>query len=207
MRKFIIKDIEKNTELLFPITPSNFNVSYGITFETINIHDVGEVALAGNKALSEIKIDCMLPANKYSFNHPNTDLNPYNYIKKFEEWCKNKVLLRFVISKTNVNKQVKIKEISYGEQDGTNDVYATITLQEYHVLKQYQNNPTKNNSRTDEKVVKATTYTVKKGDTLYAICKKYYGNPQLYNKLASYNNIKNPNLIYIGKILNIPSKL
>lgn len=51
------------------------------------------------------------------------------------------------------------------------------------------------------------TYTVKKGDCLFNIAKKYYGNGNLYNKIASANSdkIKNPNLIYPGQVLTIPA--
>ena len=45
------------------------------------------------------------------------------------------------------------------------------------------------------------TYTVVKGDTLWSIAKRY---GTTYKKIAEYNNIKNPNLIYIGQFLKIP---
>ena len=44
----------------------------------------------------------------------------------------------------------------------------------------------------------ANTYTVKKGDTLYAIAK---ANGTTVNNLASLNNIKDVNLIYVGQVL------
>ena len=46
----------------------------------------------------------------------------------------------------------------------------------------------------------ATTYTVKKGDTLSAIAKQY---GTTYQQIAKDNNISNPNLIYTGQKLNI----
>ena len=54
---------------------------------------------------------------------------------------------------------------------------------------------------------KATTYTVKKGDTLWAISKKYLGNGAKYNLIFNANKgkIKNPNLIYVGQVLTIPA--
>lgn len=50
------------------------------------------------------------------------------------------------------------------------------------------------------------TYTVKKGDTLWAIAAKYYGSGAQYNKIynANTDKISNPNLIYPGQVLTIP---
>lgn len=52
----------------------------------------------------------------------------------------------------------------------------------------------------------AKTYTVKAGDSLWAIAAKYYGKGAEYSKIASANTdkISNPNLIYPGQVLTIP---
>ena len=50
------------------------------------------------------------------------------------------------------------------------------------------------------------TYTVKRGDCLWNIAKRFYGNGAKYTKIydANTNKIANPNLIYPGQILVIP---
>lgn len=72
---------------------------------------------------------------------------------------------------------------------------------------------TKKTSATKQVTKKTTTtktttrtYTVKKGDCLWNIAKKYYGNGALYTKIynANKNLIKNPDLIYVGWVLIIP---
>lgn len=50
------------------------------------------------------------------------------------------------------------------------------------------------------KMNKTISYTVKAGDTLSKIAKKYNTT---YQELARKNNIKNPNKIYVGQILKI----
>lgn len=46
-----------------------------------------------------------------------------------------------------------------------------------------------------------STYTVQKGDTLSQIASRFRTT---YQKIASYNNIQNPNLIYPGQVILIP---
>lgn len=48
-----------------------------------------------------------------------------------------------------------------------------------------------------------SAYTVKQGDTLSAIARKYNTT---YQVLAEYNGISNPNLIYPGQVIKIPQE-
>ncbi len=49
----------------------------------------------------------------------------------------------------------------------------------------------------------SVTYTVKKGDTLSSIAKKY---GITVSQIVNINNIKHPNLIYVGQVLTIPTE-
>nr|DAS25135.1 MAG TPA: tail protein [Caudoviricetes sp.]DAX71024.1 MAG TPA: tail protein [Caudoviricetes sp.] len=46
-------------------------------------------------------------------------------------------------------------------------------------------------------------YVVKRGDTLWAIARKYLGSGTKYPQIAQENGIKNPNLIYPGQVFRI----
>jgi peptidoglycan/xylan/chitin deacetylase (PgdA/CDA1 family) len=52
----------------------------------------------------------------------------------------------------------------------------------------------------------ARKYVIQKGDTLSKIAKNFYGDLGLYQRLAKYNGIRNPNLIRVGQTIEIPSK-
>lgn len=54
-----------------------------------------------------------------------------------------------------------------------------------------------------KKVIKEVIHIVVKGDTLWAIAKKYVNNPFLYPELARLSNIKNPHRIYPGNRVRI----
>lgn len=48
-------------------------------------------------------------------------------------------------------------------------------------------------------------YTIVKGDNLWNIAKRFYGNGSEYMKIVNANpQIKNPNLIYPGQKITIP---
>jgi LysM repeat protein len=59
--------------------------------------------------------------------------------------------------------------------------------------------------RQDESAT--STYTVQPGDTLSSIAQRFYGNPADWEALYQQNEnvIQNPNDIYVGEVLTVPS--
>lgn len=49
-------------------------------------------------------------------------------------------------------------------------------------------------------------YTIKAGDTLGSIARKFYNDPLKYKDIAKANNISNPELISVGQVLIIPEE-
>ena len=48
-------------------------------------------------------------------------------------------------------------------------------------------------------------HDVKPGESLRAICRRYYGNADLADPLARYNGVSDPNVLCVGRQLRIPS--
>lgn len=95
---------------------------------------------------------------------------------------------------------------SKGSLPGINgNVDLNISYKDYpSIIGKKNNDNTSSNNRQDEKVENnSTNYVVKKGDTLIKIASKYNMS---YKTLASYNNIKDANKIYVGQIIKIPKK-
>ncbi|MCI1958590.1 MAG: LysM peptidoglycan-binding domain-containing protein [Clostridia bacterium] len=211
VKMYLINESE-NFELLFPVTPESYEIDHGINSETIRIDEIGDINLPGKRYMGDIKLDLLLPSKTYGFENDGTIYEPYYYIRLFEKWCDSKTILRFIISNTNVNTTCYIESIVFSASGGSGDLKAALTLKQYRVLKIISDSTVKtetgNNARkeNDASAENTVSYTISEGDTLTAICRKYYGDTSLYSKLASYNNIANANLIYKGNTIKIPDK-
>ena len=188
----------------FPILPSAINVQdYAITNDS-NITGLGDVTVFGGKGLRTIEISSFFPnpKKKYYFVSYTDYPKQYDCVNKIKKWMDKGEVLRFIVTGTEINFQVRITDFEYSEQDGTRDVYFTINLKEYRKIKISSTTPNKkktdNKTRTDTKETssktKQKTYTVKSGDTLYDIAKKHYGKGSDYKKIIEKNKSKYPSL-------------
>lgn len=52
--------------------------------------------------------------------------------------------------------------------------------------------------------ISGSTYTVVRGDNLWTISVRAYGDGYKWVEVAKVNNLRNPNIIHAGNILNLP---
>ena len=52
--------------------------------------------------------------------------------------------------------------------------------------------------------VSGSNYTVSKGDSLWNIATRLYGDPNMWTSIAQANHLNNPNIIHTGNSLTIP---
>ena len=201
-----------STQLLFPVTPGEFTVEYGQAVSMINLTGMGDVALPAYPECGTYTLDVLLPAQAYSVNNKGASTKPETYIDQLKKWMTGRTVVQYIISGTNINQKVYLTGLARTEKDGTNDVYLTITMQEYREPKAIKSTTAAKNAASSKRTTASkspasvTTYTVKKGDTLSAICRKQYNESGLYKKLAEYNKIKNPNIIIVGQKIKIPPR-
>jgi len=108
----------------------------------------------------------------------------------------------------NINKYLSSLTYTDEEEDNADDLQLTFDDRERKWLGDWLK-ITPTIVRTTKQVQKEVqqenviNYTVKKGDTLWAIAKQYLGSGTKYPQIAQENNIKNPNLIYPGQVFKI----
>lgn len=208
-----------------PIAPQKLTVKIKGNNKTLTLINEGDINFLRAPGLTEITFDAVLPMlGQYFF--ANGYRRPDSYLNKLESLMTDKEPFRFLVSRVSpsgrllydTNMKVSLENYTVTE-DATKgpDVTVSITLKQYisystKTVTVVKPKPEKKpvvqqkKKRETSSAPKVKTYTVKSGDCLWNIAKKYYGNGAQYTKIYNANKgkIKNPNLIYPGQVLTIP---
>lgn len=215
--------------MLLPITPSKLSLKVKNTNKTVTLINEGEVNIIKTKGLREFSFEFLLPFTDYSFAAVSRAKKQKHYLDKLNQLKINKRPFQFVVKrpkgfKTNIKVTLEDLNITEDAQEGR-DIKVSVTLKEYRhygtkkVVFVQPPAPAAGETKQEEKkeeakitenrdastAQKPKTHIVKRGDTLWGLAKRYYGNGSLYPKIVSANpKIKNPNLIIDGWELVIP---
>lgn len=193
-----------------PQLPEKIKFTYPSGNKTFELVNLGEVSLLKNPKLNEISFDSYFP---YS-----AEFRPVFYINKILGWKESKQVIRFIFtgSTLDINTLCSIENFEIEEKGGEpGDIYYSIKLKRYVPYKAKKLEVKQNTERAvqimsnraparpvEREIPK--TYTVRSGDTLWAIAKKHLFDGSRYSEIAKLNNISNPNLIYPGQVLKLP---
>lgn len=219
-------------KVLLPVTPDKVTMKIGGQDKTYTLMNEGEISILKSPKLTDIEFDLLLPNNKYPFAvYPTSRFVPAVYyldlIKTFKQ---DKTPFQFKITRIFPNGKaifdtdMKVSLESYTIKESADngfDVVVSVKLKQYRdygtktcTVKLDSVRPTA--SLNDSRAVtgnapttagKEKVVTVKKGDTLWGICKTYLGNGSLYPTVAKENGISNPNLLQIGQKIKLSANV
>jgi LysM repeat protein len=214
-----------NTTYRLPTNPEQIEISSTQAIEKYEILKLGQIAVPTHMELKEYSFECEFPHTPLHYVETSGGFKePDFYINLFQRWRGERTPVRFIASNglgDDINTLVLLEELTITEKAGEEgDKYVSFQLLEYRefgkksvvavtpapsgalvaVAKKEEPTPPVNPKSSG-------THIVQPGDTLWAIAKKYYGNGNQYPKIVNANKdkIKNPNLIYPGQQLVIPS--
>lgn len=205
-------------EINIPVLPAKLNVSSPGKNERVTVLELGEVLLLRKKGLRILSWESFFPVSKAPYTVGQIR-DPVSIVQAIQKARDQKSPVRFLITGTDLdcNLRMGIDSFEYEERSGElGDLYYTIKLYEWKdispkriVLPEKKEEPAKTQEPerpgTPEQTSK--TYTVKSGDCLWNIAKKFYGKGSDYTKIYNANKGKigsNPNLIYPGQVFTIP---
>lgn len=205
-------------EINIPVLPAKLNVSSPGKNERVTVLELGEVLLLRKKGLRILSWESFFPVSKAPYTTGQIR-DPVSIVQAIQKARDQKSPVRFLITGTDLdcNLRMGIDSFEYEERSGElGDLYYTIKLYEWKdispkriVLPVKKEEPAKTQepARAGKPEQTSKTYTVKSGDCLWNIAKKFYGKGSDYTKIYNANKGKigsNPNLIYPGQVFTIP---
>lgn len=203
----------------WPVLPAKFTQKIKSQNKTLGLLN-GPINIPKTPGLQDFPLTVSLPM-------VGTRRTPDYYIDKLKAVMDKKKPTQMIMTRTapdgsllfDTNEKVTIEDFNIVENGSDLDVQVDISLREY-VDYGTQTIDIKKISvgSTVQKVIKITkerethnaptakTYTIKSGDTLWAIAKKYLGSGSKFTDIVKANSdkIKNPNNVPIGTVLTIP---
>ena len=182
-----------------PVTPQSYTVNSEASTQTVNIHDLGDIVIAGKRKATNWTDRFLLPTRRYSFVNAGAYTDPQVYIDQLETWKDTGALIYYIVSGTNINIPVYITKLSYGEEDGTNNVQLTVTVA--RALGKTASTGAKKDVSTEIKL----TYN-RETMSFGSLCAKYYGEATLKDKLLKYNGYSSEAGVKEGAEVQIPPR-
>lgn len=214
--------------VLMPITPSKVKVKINNQNETLTLISGEGINILKAAGLTDVSFDLLLPQVPYPFTNGGAQPADY-YLSLLERLKTAKEPFQWILNRekpngsrlfyTNLTVGMEDYQITDDAEEGF-DITVTVSLKQYRhygtktVTIQPAPTPATKPTATVEppkretsQAPKQSTYTVKSGDCLWNIAKKYLGDGSRYNEIYNLNKdkIKNPNLIYAGQVLTLPS--
>lgn len=211
---------------LLPITPDKLEIKVNNANDTLTLINEGEINLLKTPKLADVEFECRIPQVKYPFATYKSGFQGASYFLDYFESLKvDKKPFQFIVSRTMPNGKILFStnmKVSMEDYKITEQAKEGFDLMVKIKLKQYRDYRIKTvNLKTVDSKLKATTqksraanavtastYTVVRGDCLWSIAKRFYGDGAKYTIIYHANKEViggNPNRIYPGQVLMIPA--
>ncbi len=225
-----LTDLETGDSLRFPMLPEEISLTMGNEFASYSILGIGTVRAPSGQGLDMISWDGMFPGEaRKDFAYVKAWTSPLECFR----WLENcKVVLpvtkklNLLVTETAINVDVYLESFTKTYSGGAGDMGYSISFVQAKDLTVTATSSASGESSSGEGTDSAstednrcdtqetTTYTVVKGDCLWAIAQKYLGAGSRYGEIyeanqstidgdnAKYGNSKYT--IYPGQVFTIP---
>lgn len=225
--------------LTFPITPGELTIKVGSNNKVVTLISEGDINILKSPSLTEIEFEARFPMRKYPYSREYSAFQ--NYFDKFKDLKENKKPFRFIVAREmmkggrtwDTNILVALEEFEINEDaDEGDDVLITFNLKQYkeYGVKQLSassiktttstSSITRPNTNAPSSNNKSSSYTIKNGDCLWNIAKKFYGDGSKWTKIYNANksvieadakkhgksSSSNGHWVWAGLKLTIPAK-
>lgn len=201
--------------LEFPAAPEKLEVLWDGNWEKAELLGIGEVSRYRARKLKRVRFSGIFPGEDYGFVTAAERKEPSSYVTTLAKMAEGKEPVRLVVSggARPFSGLCTVERFDWWTQAGEDgDLFYELELLEYRefgkdAVVAVGSSPAGSSGSgkaSGKSPLAPEVYTVQKGDTLWAIAKRFLGDGGRYREIAEGNGIRNPNLIFPGQKLRIP---
>jgi len=204
-------------KLRIPVLLEKFTVNIGSNNSSVDVAELDEIVVKQAPPAFQFSFESFFPKKSFPGLSVSSLTAPLTCVSKLKSWYEGDKPVHLILTDVGVDMYCTIEDFTYYEQ-GSNvgTIHYSLTLKEYRevtvrsvTVKTSTSTATVQSTETQvDNSTTPQTYTVKSGDCLWNIAKKYYGSGSKYTVIYNANKSvigSNPNLIYPGQVLTIPA--
>lgn len=196
------------SSLVLPVLPESYEVGCEWGNQTVNVNAIGEVNLLGLGKLETISWSCFFPAREETYTRRGimAPKECVSLLKAMEAAGPLDIHLLDVLAM-----HATIESFQFSEKDGTGDIYYSINLKRYIYINRegVVNRAILGGAGRPEPETPrdGVRYTVKEGDTLFAIARRQLGTTDWTPIYTANRDVigANPSLLTPGTVLRLPA--
>ncbi len=199
--------------VLFPVAPGKIVVKTKTENEVIDLVDGSFTVKVGGVGPKRIEVELLLPMSRYPFaSYENGFCDGGYYVDELNRIIGENKPVWFDVYRTfpdmnktyltNILVTVDSVEITENAENGM-DMTAKVNMTEYRKCETKIVDEKKKKSYRTDAFEAPLTYTVKRGDSLWLICKRFFDDGSMYKSIAELNNIKAPYTLYEGQVIKL----
>lgn len=207
-------------DMLLPIPPEKIPIKYPGANEVITLISGEEANIIRPGGLAEISIDVIIPQMNYPCAVWDGSINnAEDFITRLRELKEGGSCFEFIVIRdsfdTNMDVVLEDYKVSDDVKEGL-DLAVSLTMKEYRhcgtrimnflIREEESVTASREGEERQGSPPDIKSYTVVRGDSLWAIAKKTLGSGGRWPEIHALNKekVSNPNLIYPGQVLALP---
>lgn len=199
--------------LHFPVNPERVRVAAGARMQAFDLLDLGEVRLPRGREPVRIAWEGLFPgAERRREPYVREWRPPRDLVAQIEAWRDEGARLRLLVTETPINVDVYIEGFEHEWGGGYGDCLYRLEVVEARALVVPVVDAPRHGAQASVRQERLpspppATYTVRRGDTLWTIAKRFLGNGARWREVYEANRRvigPDPNALRVGIVLRIP---